>query len=160
MGIFKERGIASNNLIFIAFSYYQSVRDFVICILKSTYYYSLCCSSLCIFAFLQGCTTADPIRYLYQYEDALQRGIYSVNLFLAKVDAIGAQEFSDRCGADVSSQIEGIAVIKDNLGILLDALRCVCPRFRRYSCFCFNVLQSLISNFDLLQINVRVGKLL
>ena len=75
------------------------------------------------FAFLQGCTTDDPIQYLYQYEDTLQRGIYSASMLIAKIDGIGAQTFIDQCGADVSSHIEGIGVIKDNLGILLDALR-------------------------------------
>ena len=47
-------------------------------------------------------------------------------MFIAKIDAIGVENFLDQCGADVSSHIEGIEVIKDNLGILLDALRYVC----------------------------------
>lgn len=79
-----------------------------------------------VFALFQGCATDDPLRYLYQYEDTLQKGIYSANMFIGKIDAIGVQTFIDQCGADVSSHIEGIGVIKDNLGILLDALRYAC----------------------------------
>mmetsp|Transcript_8507 Transcript_8507/g.19048 ORF Transcript_8507/g.19048 Transcript_8507/m.19048 type:complete len:728 (+) Transcript_8507:256-2439(+) len=92
--IFEERGISSDNMIFAAFTYYQS-----------------------------GCTTEDPMRHLYKYEDDLQSGIESANKFLTKTDEIGIGDINDRCGADVSPIIEGIGLIKDNLGILLGALR-------------------------------------
>ena len=124
LDIFKERGIASDSLIYIAFMYYQSVRFILdlVCDVNKSVSLELISADL-TFAFLQDCTTDDPIQYLYQYEDTLQRGIYSASMLIAKIDGIGTQTFIDQCGADVSSHIEGIGVIKDNLGILLDALR-------------------------------------
>jgi len=73
--------------------------------------------------FLQGCATEDPINDIYKYEDDLQVGIGHVTKFLDKTDEIGIDEINTQCGADVSSIIEGVGQIKDNLGILLGALR-------------------------------------
>ncbi|KAL3804269.1 hypothetical protein ACHAW5_005867 [Stephanodiscus triporus] len=92
--IFEERGITSNDMIFTAFTYYQS-----------------------------GCATDDPIIQLYEYEDYLQSGIGSADQFLAKVNEVGVNEINDKCGGDITSFIEGIELISDNLGLLLDALR-------------------------------------
>lgn len=44
-------------------------------------------------------------------------------MFLVKVDEIGIDELSNQCGSDVTPIIEGIGIINNNLGILLDALR-------------------------------------
>ena len=122
--IFEERGITSNDMIFTAFTYYQSVR---LCIM----YVFLCsdcspCLSIQLFVIiLQGCATDDPIIHLYEYEDHLQSGIGSADQFLAKVNEVGINEINDKCGADITSFIEGIELINDNLGILLGALRYV-----------------------------------
>ena len=75
------------------------------------------------FLILQGCVTEDPINDIYKYEDDLQVGIGHVTKFLDKTDEIGIDEINAQCGADVSSIIEGVGQIKDNLGILLGALR-------------------------------------
>ena len=72
---------------------------------------------------IQGCTTEDPITHLYKYEDDLQSGISSATKFLTQADKIGMDEMSEQCGTNVSPTIEGIGVLKDNLGILLEALR-------------------------------------
>ena len=74
---------------------------------------------------LQGCATEDPIKDLYKYEDGIQSGIGSANDFLTQTDEIGIDEINAKCGADVRPIIEGIGLIKDNLGILLSALRYV-----------------------------------
>ncbi|KAL7543401.1 hypothetical protein ACHAXR_012818 [Thalassiosira sp. AJA248-18] len=103
MDIFEEREISKDDVIFAAFSYYQSTLVFKY--------------------WLQGCETGDPIKHLYKYEDDLQSGIGSANKFLVQADEIGIDEISEQCGADVSPIIEGIGLIKDNLGILLGALR-------------------------------------
>lgn len=96
LDIFEERGIGTTNddIIYTAFSYYQS-----------------------------GCATEDPIKDLYKYEDGIQSGIGSANDFLTQTDEIGIDEINAKCGADVRPIIEGIGLIKDNLGILLSALR-------------------------------------
>jgi len=73
----------------------------------------------------QECATTDPIKHLYKYEDDLQMGISSANRFLLKIDEVGVGEIASQCGADVSPIIEGIGLIKDNLGILLGSLRLV-----------------------------------
>jgi len=73
----------------------------------------------------QGCATDDPIIQLYEYEDYLQSGIGSADQFLAKVNEVGVNEINDKCGGDITSFIEGIELISDNLGLLLDALRYV-----------------------------------
>jgi hypothetical protein len=75
------------------------------------------------FSLLKGCVTDDPINQLYQYEDYLQSGIRSADKFLVKANQIGIDELNDQCGADVTPIIEGIGIINDNLGLLLDALR-------------------------------------
>jgi len=67
--------------------------------------------------------TDDPIDQLHQYEDYLQSGIRSADKFLVKANQIGIDELNDQCGADVTPIIEGIGIINDNLGLLLDALR-------------------------------------
>lgn len=111
--------------------------------------------SICV-TYLQGCVTEDPIRHLYKYEDDLQSGIGSATQFLEKADEIGIDDLSSQCGADVSPIIEGIGLIKDNLGILLGALRYV------HSFLLLIGTASFLShsNYSLLQqINVRVGKL-
>jgi len=94
MGVFEQRGITDDDIIFATFSYYQS-----------------------------GCETDDPIYHLYQYEDDIQGGIGSANEFLMQADKIGIEEINEQCGANVKSIIEGVGLIKDNLGILLNALR-------------------------------------
>mmetsp|Transcript_35885 Transcript_35885/g.86614 ORF Transcript_35885/g.86614 Transcript_35885/m.86614 type:complete len:732 (+) Transcript_35885:159-2354(+) len=94
IGLFEERGIKSDDIIFTAFTYYES-----------------------------GCATEDPILHLYKYEDDLQSGIGSANDFLTKVDEIGIDEISHQCGENVSPIAEGVGLIMSNLGILLGALR-------------------------------------
>ena len=71
----------------------------------------------CIFC--QGCTTPDPIEHLYKYEDHIQGGIGSAHKFLAQSEEIGVAEITDQCGANAMPMIEGIGLVKDNLGILL-----------------------------------------
>lgn len=92
--ILEERGITSGDMAFDAFVYYQT-----------------------------GCATDNPIIHLYQYEDYLQSSIRLADKFLVKANEIGIDELNDQCGAAVSPIIEGIGIIKENLGILLDALR-------------------------------------
>jgi hypothetical protein len=41
------------------------------------------------------------------------------------VNGVGIDKINDQCGADVSPIIEGVGIINDSLGVLLDALRCV-----------------------------------
>jgi len=94
MNVFEERGISNDDVIFTTFTYYQS-----------------------------GCATDDPIKGLYKYEDDIQGGIASANEFLTQADQIGIDEINEQCGASVRPIIEGIGLIKDNLGILLSALR-------------------------------------
>ena len=48
------------------------------------------------------------------------------------MNEISIDEINDQCGADVTPFIERIGLINDNLGILLDALRCVSLRFILY----------------------------
>ncbi|KAL7553333.1 hypothetical protein ACHAWF_018175 [Thalassiosira exigua] len=96
LDILAERGIANDNVIHTAFTYYQS-----------------------------GCATEDPVDHLYQYEEDIQSGIGSANEFLVQVHEIGVEEINEQCGADVSHIVEGIGLIKDNLGILLSALRSI-----------------------------------
>lgn len=67
--------------------------------------------------------TDDPIDKLYQYEDYLQSGIRSTDKLLVKANQIGIDELNNQCGSDISPIIEGIGIINDNLGLLLDALR-------------------------------------
>jgi len=94
MNVFEERGISNDDVIFTTFTYYQS-----------------------------GCATDDPIKGLYKYEDDIQGGIASANEFLTQADQIGMDEINEQCGASARPIIEGIGLIKDNLGILLSALR-------------------------------------
>ena len=60
---------------------------------------------------------------MYPYEDRLQSGIGFASEFLAQADAVGIDELNVRCGADVRPVVEGIGLVKDNLGLLLSALR-------------------------------------
>eukprot|EP00804_Cyclotella_cryptica_P005769 CCRYP_000093-RB/>CCRYP_000093-RB protein AED:0.06 eAED:0.06 QI:617/1/1/1/1/0.85/7/102/667 len=73
--------------------------------------------------FQSGCATEDPIKDFYKYEDFIQTGISSAQTFLSHVDEVGIDKISSQCGASVSPIIEGIGLVKDNLGILLSALR-------------------------------------
>ena len=41
------------------------------------------------------------------------------------MNGVGIDKINDQCGADVNPVIEGIGIIYDSLGVLLDALRCV-----------------------------------
>ena len=45
--------------------------------------------------------------------------------FLTKADEIGIDEINEQCGANLSPIIEGVGLIKDNIGVLLGALRSV-----------------------------------
>jgi hypothetical protein len=67
----------------------------------------------------QDCTTQDPIEGFYKYEGYIQTGISSAQTFLAHVEEVGMDEISDQCGAPVRPIVEGIGLVKDNLGILL-----------------------------------------
>lgn len=71
----------------------------------------------------QDCTTQDPIEGFYKYEEYIQTGITSAQLFLTQVEEIGMDEISDQCGASVRPIVEGIGLVKDNLGILLSGER-------------------------------------
>lgn len=71
------------------------------------------------FSLGQGCTTKDPIEGYYKYEEYIQAGVSSAQTFLAQADVIGMDELSSQCGASVRPIIEGIGLVKDNLGILL-----------------------------------------
>eukprot|EP00956_Cyclotella_meneghiniana_P006393 scaffold8377_cov75-Cyclotella_meneghiniana.AAC.2 len=72
------------------------------------------------FAYFQSdCATEDPIQDFYKYEEYIQTGISSAQSFLAHIDEIGTEEISERCGASVRPIVEGIGLVKDNLGILL-----------------------------------------
>lgn len=64
---------------------------------------------LCI---IQGCATTDPMIHLYGYEEYLQG-------FLYEIEEAGNYKIYFRG----SSVFEGIGIITNNLGILLDALR-------------------------------------
>ncbi|EED90823.1 predicted protein [Thalassiosira pseudonana CCMP1335] len=92
--IFHERGVSADSIIFKSVLYYQS-----------------------------GCTTEDPIDHLYKYEDIIQSGIGSAETFLTQSDEIGIDVISNQCGALVTPIIEGVGLVKDNLGILLGAFR-------------------------------------
>jgi hypothetical protein len=126
MKILEERGITSNdNMIFAAFAYYHSVR---LCTCVCIPQQSCLTISIWMIHSFQGCATDDPIIQLYNYEDYLQNGIGSADKFLVKVNEITIDKINDQCGADVTPFIEGIGIINDSLGILLDALRCVSLR--------------------------------
>jgi hypothetical protein len=56
---------------------------------------------------------------LYKYEDIIQSGIGSAETFLTQSDEIGIDVISNQCGALVTPIIEGVGLVKDNLGILL-----------------------------------------
>ena len=60
---------------------------------------------------------------MYKYEDGIQSGIGSANEFLTQADDVGIDEITAQCGADVRPVIEGVGLVKDNLGLLLSALR-------------------------------------
>lgn len=60
----------------------------------------------------QGCATTDPMIQLYRQEDNLQS-------LITEIEEAGVYKVSFRG----SSVLDGIEIITDNLGILLDALR-------------------------------------
>mmetsp|Transcript_685 Transcript_685/g.1202 ORF Transcript_685/g.1202 Transcript_685/m.1202 type:complete len:772 (+) Transcript_685:336-2651(+) len=92
--ILREMGIEEDGMIFTTFLYYRN-----------------------------GCAATDPIGHFYQYEDHIQSGIESANKFLDQTDEIGTHAITEKCGRDAIQIVEGIGVVKDNLGILLNALR-------------------------------------
>ena len=81
MNILEERGITSNDMIFTAFTCYQSVR-MCMCVFSPAFV-SLN-TALCRY-FLQGCATEDPIIQLYEYEDYIRSGIGSASYFIIKM---------------------------------------------------------------------------
>lgn len=60
---------------------------------------------------------------MYKYEDEMQSGIESASDFQAYVEDVGIDEINRMCGGSARRIIEGIGLVKDNLGILLSALR-------------------------------------
>ena len=119
MNILEERGITSNDMIFTAFTCYQSVR-MCMCVFSPAFV-SLN-TALCRY-FLQGCATEDPIIQLYEYEDYIRSGIGSASYFIVKMKEVGIDKISNSCGMDASPVFEGIGLINDNLELLLGALR-------------------------------------
>jgi len=78
-----------------------------------------------------GCNTRDPMERLYKYEERLQSGITSASSFLERFNEIGMEEMNEKCGANVRPLVEVISILRDNLGILLGALR---STFKASSC--------------------------
>ena len=121
MNILEERGITSTDMIFTAFTCYQSVR---MCMCVFSPAFASLNTALCRY-FLQGCATEDPIIQLYKYDDYIQSSIGLADQFLAKANEVGIDEINEFCGADVTPFIERIGLIKVSLELLLGALRYV-----------------------------------
>lgn len=92
--ILKERGLIQGSMIYDTFEYYQS-----------------------------GCKTTDPMALYYDYEKHLQSGIASASDFIDRFNEVGMEEMTEQCGANVRPLVEVVSVLRDNLGILLGALR-------------------------------------
>lgn len=92
--ILKERGLIQGSMIYDTFEYYQS-----------------------------GCKTTDPMALYYDYEKHLQGGIASASDFIDRFNEVGMEEMTEQCGANVRPLVEVVSVLRDNLGILLGALR-------------------------------------
>lgn len=119
MSIFEERGIASDDMLFVAFQYYQSVSWWVV----SISYRRVGMFLIRCYCIVQGCVTEDPVTSLYQYNDDLQSGVSLATSMLNTLNGIGVDNINRLCGGDVSSIVVGMELINDNLSALLDALR-------------------------------------